>query len=153
MSKAVRRIGIGLLCVFFLGTIAAADGNRDKGNDKFKSGTKYSDKGKNKEKSDKKGSKKEKEKKKQEGLNKVAPSIGKGEENAGVLDKISKGVGKIVDKFLPAPGADKIGDAAGETAKAGAKAVKKWRTRGDAVIGDDGTPKIYNEETGEWEKF
>jgi|GEM_PF-2472823 len=139
MFRAVRLIGIGLLCVFFLSTIVVADSSKDKGSDTFKAGIKYS--------------KEDKEKKKQDGLNKVAPSIAKGEENAEILDKISKGVGKTVDKALPAPGADEIGDAAGETAKAGAKVVKKWRTRGDAVIGDDGTLKMYNEETGEWEDF
>lgn len=153
MFRAVRFIGLGLLCVFFLSTIVVADSSKDKGSDTFKAGTKYSEKEKNKSTSNKKYSKKDKEKKKQDGLNKVAPSIAKGEENAEILDKISKGVGKSVDKVLPAPGADEIGDAAGETAKAGAKVVKKWRTRGDAVIGDDGTLKMYNEETGEWEDF
>jgi hypothetical protein len=138
------------LCVCFFCTVSAADSSKSKEKDK----SQYSQKEKDKSKSnDKKYSKKEKERKKQKGLDKVAPSIGEGEKAAGILDKISKGAGKIVDKLLPAPGAKEVGDAAGETAKGGAKAVKKWRTRGEAVIGDDGMPKIYNEETGEWEDF
>lgn len=91
--------------------------------------------------------------KKDEGLEKIAPSISKGEKAAGILDKLSQSIGKLVDKMLPAPGAEAIGDAAGKTAKAGAKAVKDHRTKGDAVITDSGELMIWNEETQEWEKF
>lgn len=94
-----------------------------------------------------------KDKKKQEGLDKVAPSLKEGEKAAGVLDKLSQGIGKLVGKVLPAPGAEETGDAAGKTAKAGAKKVKEWRTRGDAVVSDSGELKIWNEKTGKWEDF
>lgn len=91
---------------------------------------------------------------KDEGLDEIAPSIGKGEEAAGILDKLSKGIGKIISSVMPAaPGAEETADAAGETAKAGAKTVKDYRTRGDAVISDSGDLKVWNEETGKWEDF
>ncbi|MCG8567635.1 MAG: hypothetical protein MI747_21395 [Desulfobacterales bacterium] len=92
--------------------------------------------------------------KKDKALEEVAPSIGKGEAAAGVLDQLSQAIGKIVSSVMPAaPGAEEMGEAAGETATTGAKVVKDYRTRGDAVISDDGDVMIYNEETGKYEKF
>ena len=91
--------------------------------------------------------------KKEEGLKEIAPSIAKGEKAAGIMDKLTQGIGKLVDKLLPAPGAETVGDAAGKTAKAGAKAVKDHRIKGDAVISDKGDLKIWNEKTQKWEDF
>ena len=91
--------------------------------------------------------------KKDQELEKVAPSIAKGEEAAGVLDQLSQAIGNLVGALLTAPGAEEMGEAAGETAKTGAKVVKDHRTRGDAVISDDGEVMIWSEETQTWEKF
>ncbi|WDP92185.1 MAG: hypothetical protein HUN04_21665 [Desulfobacter sp.] len=142
MDKRIKWICLILFCGVFLCTAALAAGDQKDKKKKIGSDTQYTMK-----------DKKKSDRKKQEGLDKVAPSLKKGEKAAGVLDKLSQKIGKLVDKVMPAPGAKEMGKAAGKTAKVGAKKAKEWRTRGDAVVSDSGELKIWNEKTGKWEDF